>query len=648
MAAFKKAVVVDVILDSTSITEEYATLLKSEIASIRDLTIDPKNIPRNSLIVRSIHGNESQLSSLSQKELALPFFSPHICPPVKPGEVVWIFKYDSEEAIGQSSKGTSQLRKLQENEVRLTETQKESESSRTTFREPGIGYWMSRVSTFMQYDDINYTVFSRAYELNLGDVAEYPEGNDTENPPLGEYFRTAPNASNDPNVPSLFINGSGKPPQPNAIEPTDEFNKIFNNSTANGIFEFEPVPRFTKRPGDTVIQGSNNTLISLGVDRTGPIGILNTDESGLPFPILSGSDASKVEADFVNFAGTIDIVSGRGRLRPDKPEDDPESTSSRIINTDAVRGTEQDAPAVVENDKDPERSDREPNLNEGNPDFVLDSSRIYVSMRTNGDANFFPDNEMFEKMETANTPTSDEFFKDEALKPVPRVDKPEDAKGSPYIVVKSDEIRIIARQNEDLTENPDSDTKVNGSIRIIKEGTINDDLTGDRAAIIIHPDGTVQIDAPRIILGRNDVGTFDDGPPDPGDDKATGYVKFSQYNVQMSNLHDEVYTLANAVRKGFEICDSRWESLATTFTSQTNAPGFGLPVPGLVKAGGEILASWIPGLNLGLQIMPNSPAEIAGKVKDDIDADDVGLPGTGTSGLKSKIPEARSDTIFGE
>ena len=46
--------------------------------------------------------------------------------------------------------------------------------------------------------------------------------------------------------------------------------------------------------------------------------------------------------------------------------------------------------------------------------------------------------------------------------------------------------------------------------------------------------------------------------------------------------------------------------------------------------------------------MPNSPAEIAGKVKDDIDADDVGLPGTGTSGLKSKIPEARSDTIFGE
>ena len=39
--------------------------------------------------------------------------------------------------------------------------------------------------------------------------------------------------------------------------------------------------------------------------------------------------------------------------------------------------------------------------------------------------------------------------------------------------------------------------------------------------------------------------------------------KFSQYNVQMSNLHDEVYTLANAVRKGFEICDSRWEEMAT-------------------------------------------------------------------------------------
>ena len=59
-------------------------------------------------------------------------------------------------------------------------------------------------------------------------------------------------------------------------------------------FKGEPVPRFSKRSPDFVLQGSNNTLISLGTDRSSAEG-------------TSISDSDKNE-----FSGTIDIVAGRG------------------------------------------------------------------------------------------------------------------------------------------------------------------------------------------------------------------------------------------------------------------------------------------------------------------------------------------------
>jgi len=48
------------------------------------------------------------------------------------------------------------------------------------------------------------------------------------------------------------------------------YQKINNSAIANKVVTKEPVPRFNKRPGDTVFAGSNNTLIVLGEDRTGP------------------------------------------------------------------------------------------------------------------------------------------------------------------------------------------------------------------------------------------------------------------------------------------------------------------------------------------------------------------------------------------
>jgi hypothetical protein len=65
-----------------------------------------------------------------------------------------------------------------------------------------------------------------------------------------------------------------------------------------------------------------------------------------------------------------------------------------------------------------------------------------------------------------------------------------------YVVLKSNEIRILARQTKDGQE-----VKENGSIRIIKEGTRENGHSVDQAVITFQPDGTIMIDGPKIVIG---------------------------------------------------------------------------------------------------------------------------------------------------
>ena len=65
---------------------------------------------------------------------------------------------------------------------------------------------------------------------------------------------------------------------------------------------------------------------------------------------------------------------------------------------------------------------------------------------------------------------------------------------APYTILRSNEVRIIAKYNEDQ--------EINGSIKIIKEGVEDDNEDGTgRAVIIMQPDGTIMIDGPKIIIG---------------------------------------------------------------------------------------------------------------------------------------------------
>jgi len=166
--------------------------------------------------------------------------------------------------------------------------------------------------------------------------------------------------------------------------------------------------------------------------------------------------------------GAIDIVVGRGRVHNGSEANvdvPPADTRPRIIKN-TRDSFETDKNPGLDNTKAPEGS-AQSDAPEGDPDFLHDASRIYMSMKTDPDTLFglsYPD------QPEAGT----------VVAPTPE---------SSAVIFKSDQVRIIARK--------DSDNGINGSIRIIKEGAGD----ADRATIVIQPDGSIMIDGPKIIIG---------------------------------------------------------------------------------------------------------------------------------------------------
>jgi len=344
------------------------------------------HLPRNTVFVQLVQGTVIGTSYIP----AFPFFSSHLSLPLKPGEYVWVFFEDP--------------------------TNKD------------LGFWMSRVHETEFVEDVNYTHGDRKFSAD------------------GNIDLTRPKDEKEKVV--GFPNGQDKETL-YTIDDPDAFKKIHKESLGSEYVASEPVPRLTKRPGDFVLQGSNNAAIILGEDRTGSV---------------------KRPDTLKNQAGTIDAVVGRGtKYAKDTTPEQP--SAPHVVKT--TRG-------YLEVDK---TGDSRPN--EGDPDFVHDSARLYLSMKTNGDDNFgvvYPSNEVDGNKEPK--------------------------KESSYVIHKANEIRVIARES--------------GSVHIIKEGE-------NPASIILHANGNVQIDAEKIQLGR-----------DVGADK--GFVKYSKYKEQM----DELLTFLNA------------------------------------------------------------------------------------------------------
>jgi hypothetical protein len=409
--------------------------------------INPKfldSAPRNSIIARIVTAGEDKRTSGAL--LCFPFFPPHMCFPVKPGEQVWI--------MIENPDGT-----------------------------PELGYWMCRVPEPDFVDDVNYTHGDRKFSLDTGEKTT-AEKADEADPKFEATTDVVPG----------YPNGSTENSETQTLTEEDAYEQIYTGSLSAKSFVAEPVPRFTKRPGDLVLQGSNNTLICLGQDRgwTKDDRPKEPTQSNASVP-LTGEGEIEEKKEIPGFSGTIDVVTGRGRYFKDPdPEIDPEnwegpSTQARVIKN--ARETLEADKNPVSNSKGDQKKNYLIDPAEGDPDFLHDASRIYVSMKTKADANF--------GLSYPQVPAVDDDTN--AGVDTPLVPETDEDPGTPHIVIKSDEIRIIARQAP--VDDPDSDPKIQGSIKIIKEGVADDEEGKGRAVIMIQPDGTIMIDGPKIVIG---------------------------------------------------------------------------------------------------------------------------------------------------
>jgi len=396
-------------------------------------------MPRNSIIgIRTSDRAAYEATDKKKKyEIFFPFFSPHLSLPVKPGEEAWVVYENS----GNPS---------------------------------GIGYWLTRKCATLDVDDINFTHGPRE-SLSMREV-EAPDGS-----PLKTYEGVDLEDSANP---MGFPLGGGRVKSNNLIPDIDggsAFEYIITNSNSYQTqFTSEPVPRFSKRSPDFTLQGSNNTLICLGEDRGRNSAL--TEGNTIPVKVAGDPD--------LYGRGAIDIVAGRSVLIAplaanetvrDALVADTISETSAALTLDPAAGFTAEAldvktmltlPAAVgKNARDKSEIDKTPDVTEsskdgsnpaeGDPDFINDLSRIYISMKTNVDENF-----EIETKDTAMVKSDGDV---------------------PGIVIKSDQVRIIAREDVKFMVGPADDgaaivLKADGNIVFIPgaKGVIK--LGGDDAS----------------------------------------------------------------------------------------------------------------------------------------------------------------------
>lgn len=293
-----------------------------------------------------------------------------------------------------------------------------------------LGYWMCRIVGPHFTEDVNYSHSDRQFDPSfVPGIAATFEGTDD---PKYEF----PNGVVDEKDGQRFIVGS------TSTIPGDEtaYETLLQETEASKTICYEAVPRYRKRPGDTAFEGTNNTLIVLGTDRIGPIADYDTDADHGKVPKVHVGDNPGQSN-----VGMIDIVVGRGQT---------DKTAGKTVTNKLSR-------------KELGKSKKDLADAEGDPDLKNDRSRIMVSQKTKTDKNLGID-----KVVIAHT----------SKVPVKDADP-----GNGSIIIKSDKVRLIARQDLVVlvTGALDSDKDTNGNIK-------DPDLDPDKcASITIRANGDI-------------------------------------------------------------------------------------------------------------------------------------------------------------
>lgn len=408
---FKRFVVLDVITDRRSLDIKKLNSQFGELGN--SYHAGSVVVPRNTIIAKALYD-----SSLANNEEAMnpvllyPFFPSHLAFPCKPGEHVWAMF--------------------------------ESLTERKT-----LGYWLCRIVGPDHVDDVNHSHAPREHDYTFmksfvpGSQNEAgTAGNQTPTKPRYHYkngiYRSAgPGDDGSPlgdivDAATAFI--LSRPRLGNATTTAFSSESLYEDilSGSSGIKQMllEPIPRYNKKPGDVAIEGSNNSLIVLGVEESSLTSAAYVDSIG---------------------AGNIDLVAGRGSTV---------ETSGKIADNDLKR-------------KELDKFYDSLSSSEGNIDYSNDRSRILLSQRTKANSSFGLTN----YNESPPLPGSPS-----------RPSLPDSASGDAAIVIKSDKVKIIARSDIQLVVQGFSTTTDPLGRDTLKQG--NDDVN-TWASITIKSNGDI-------------------------------------------------------------------------------------------------------------------------------------------------------------
>lgn len=348
--AFIRMIVLDVISDA-NITPTEEKKKEWQARGVRNMQYADV-LPRNSIIAKRVGEDVSPM-------FCFPFFPSHLALPCKPGECVWAM-------LEKPDAGDSDM-----------------------------VFWMCRIVEPHVADDVNHSHPGRVFEPSLN-----PGTIDRAKNEVNKTASSGENVFHELRNGPVVIAGEKRVTATNNMllrgEKEDIFEFLISNTDASKLMSYEAVPRFNKRPGDVVLEGSNNSLIVLGTDRKNKV-VGPKDEFN---------------------SGAIDIVVGRGQT---------ERTFGKETSTTKILGsTKEKKGPELKKELNKTRDVLSPD--EGNPDLINDRSRILISQRTKVDENF----EL-------------KKYNEDVVK-----DISDSSDGDAGIVIKTDKIRLIARSDIEI------------------------------------------------------------------------------------------------------------------------------------------------------------------------------------------------------
>ena len=348
---FVRMVVMDVISDPNVEIFDQERVLRWHAMQVTNMEI-VSTLPRNSIVAKRVADDSNPM-------FVYPFFPSHLSLPCKPGEAVWVMIENPASSVVEAA------------------------------------FWFCRIVEPHFVDDVNHAHPGRSFEVSLN-PGTLQRAKDEE----------AGTAATGENIFHELRNGPvikfGDERTTDRIghilrdEPEDIFEFLLTGSYPAKYMSYESVPRFRKRPGDVVLEGSNNSLIVLGTDRTGSI--------------------SQSASTYAVNAGSVDIVAGRGQTA---------NTSGTEAETTSFVGAKPGEKGVtLKTELNKSYDFLSPD--EGDIDFLNDKSRILVSQRTAVDSGFH-----LSSFNNSLGITSE-------------------ITGEAAIAIKSDKIRLIARSDLQL------------------------------------------------------------------------------------------------------------------------------------------------------------------------------------------------------